>query len=141
MRAEIVIKPDPKKVARAMRQVDKKLPRQLGKLHQKFADIPAEEAKRRARGKGSGYVRLARDIKPKRNQNSIAIRFGNLPDSAGWEFGAKQYPQFDPWRGSGDDAGYVIGELRRDRSWMDDFGETLAEEYAEALNDIFPDGG
>jgi hypothetical protein len=134
----IVIDPDIKTVQKRLRAADKALPRQLGQTHKRLADIPAQEAKRRAKAKGSGYVRLAADIRPLSNQRDIRVKIGGrkFPDSVGWEFGAQRWPQFDTWTGNGDDAGYVVFALRRDDSWMDEFLRRYVEELREFLKPL-----
>ena len=134
----IVIDPDIKTVQKRLRAADKALPRQLGQTHKRLADVPAQEAKRRANAKGSGYVRLAADIRPLSNQRNIQVKIGGrkFPDSVGWEFGAHRWPQFDTWTGNGDDAGYVVFALRRDDSWMDEFLRRYVAELREFLKPL-----
>jgi hypothetical protein len=134
----IVMIPDIETVRRRLRQTDKALPRKLGQVHKRLASVPAQEAKRRARAKGSGYVRLAADIRPLSNQRNIQVKIGGQrrPDSVGWEFGAIRWPQFDAWTGNGDDAGYVVFALRRDDAWMGDFHSKVVAELSEFLGPL-----
>jgi hypothetical protein len=135
---DVIVTPDMRKVRRDIRKVDRDFPRALGRVHKRLGEIPAEEAKRRARRRGGGYVRLARDIRPRANSNDVRVVIGGkrFPDSIGWEFGALQYPQFDRWTGRGENAGYVVFALKRDRAWVDDFAARYARELSEFLDPI-----
>jgi hypothetical protein len=131
--------PDIRTVRKRLRAVDKDLPKKLGQTHKRLGDMPAKEAKKRAKAKGSGYVRLAADIRPLSNQRDIVVKIGGrrFPDSVGWEFGAQRWPQFDTWTGNGDDAGYVVFALRRDNKWMDDFLAEYTKELKEVLGPLY----
>lgn len=135
---DVIVTPDMRTVRRRLREADRELPRVLGRVHKRLAEVPAEEAKRRARRRGGGYVRLARDIRPRANSNDVRVVIGGsrFPDSVGWEFGAKQYPQFDPWKGNSDNAGYVVFALKRDALWMDQFMERYVREMSDFLDPI-----
>lgn len=126
----VEVDPDGKEMQRRLRQADKAFARELGRVHKRLGGYPADEAKRRASAKGGGYSRLARDIRPRANQRDIRVVIGggSFPDSVGWEFGAIRWPQFDPWTGNGDGAGYVVFALQRDAAWMDRFAVKVADD-------------
>jgi hypothetical protein len=67
-------------------------------------------------------------------QSGVAarIRLGGerAPYAAGAEFGAKQFPQFEPWRGNGDTAGYFLYPAIRGET------EAIIEMYGEEIDGL-----
>ncbi len=102
----------------------------------------------RAQGRASGLGRMqsnaAATLKPVKTITGGAVRLGGgLPFALGAEFGAAQnqprntsrgtvlgWNQFDPWRGSGDDAGYFLWPTIRDDA------EQIVEKFAEGVDKL-----
>lgn len=136
----IVVDPDPKKVAKDIgRLVNKPMSKQVGKLHKRLADDPAQEIKKRADSMGSGRVRIGRAVRGSAAASALTVIGGkaSIPDFAGQEWGSKQYRRFLPWKGSGDESGYVIGPMMRDDTYMTSLMEKYADGMAELIEPIF----
>ena len=119
---------------------------------QEIAERIASEARRSYEGgQGSGaWAYVAPRITAKRDRLPTIAMEGNklLPGRRrrpnrdnqkigslmwGAEFGSDRSPQFDPWRGNGEDAGYgLYPAFRR-------LGRWAREEYVEALADAILD--
>lgn len=107
--------------------------KELGRLHKKLGKTPVDEVKKRAQAEGSGRVRIGRKVRASAAMSDLTILAGGAgyPDFAGQERGSKQYGQFLPWTGGGND-GYVIGAMMNDDGFMEKFGQ----EYVEGLSDL-----
>jgi hypothetical protein len=132
-------------LARAMREIDKTLPRELGGANQKVAQHIVDEATETAQGLGPLWARAAKSMKAARKQRIAAINFGGgrHPEAMGAEFGAGRnqlrnttrgvmegWNQFRPWRGSDTGAGYFLyPTIRRE-------GDRIVELYAQVLDDL-----
>lgn len=132
----VIIDPDPRAFARKLdKEVGSQLKKEVGKTHKKLGDKPVNEIKKRANALGSGRVRIGRAAKSSATAAALTVRAGGgaYPDFAGQEYGSLRFKRFLPWKGNGDEAGYVIGDILRDDRWMTDFGE----EYVDAIVDLF----
>ena len=116
-----------KDLIRELRNIDEKLPKELGNVNYDVANYVID----RARGRTSTPLeaRAARTMKAARQQRVSLIRLGgnSYPEALGAEFGAGQgvlrnttrgvmegWNQFRPWRGSGTGAGYFLVPTIRD---------------------------
>jgi hypothetical protein len=129
---------------RALRQADPQLARVLGKAHKTIAEtLVAAPARRLAASLGGGHVRLARPgvISPRGVARAAQIRLNatSYPDAFGQEFGSRQgrrKKQFDPWRGSGEEAGYALFPTIRQQqpAILDEYLDSIEQ----ALRGAFP---
>ena len=87
---------------KALRQIDKALPREIRVINLDAAKIVAAAAARRARGLGGVARKSAPSIKAKAQQRrgTIAIGGPKFPFAPGAEFGSIRYNQFKAWRGN-----------------------------------------
>ncbi len=108
-------------VQKALRAVDKDLPKQLRAAGNTAAQIVVDAARSRASTRLER--RAGRSLKVSSQQRSVAVSLGGrgFPEAFGAEFGADDfrlrtrrsgryigYRQFKPWRGSGAGAGYFF---------------------------------
>lgn len=138
-----------KDLQKALRQIDKQLPRELATANQTVAQHIVDEATATARGLGPLWARAARSMRAARQQRVAAINLGGArhPEALGAEFGAirniprdvqrgdqrytiRGWNQFRSWRGSAGNAGYFLyPTVRRE-------GDRIVELYAEVLDDL-----
>lgn len=138
-----------KDLQRALREIDKQLPRELGTASQKVAQHVVDTATIKARALGRMEARAARSLKAARQQRVAAINFGGAryPMALGAEFGAAQgvprtvtrhgrqtiargWNQFRPWRGNSTNAGYFLyPTIRRE-------GDRIVELYSQVLDEL-----
>jgi hypothetical protein len=138
-----------KDLQRALREIDKQLPREMGTASQKVAQHVVDTATLKARALGRLQARAARSLTAARQQRVAAVNFGGAryPMALGAEFGAIQnvprsvirhgrqttalgLNQFHPWRGNSTDAGYFLyPTIRRE-------GDRIVELFGEALDDL-----
>jgi hypothetical protein len=90
----------------------------LAKVNYEVAQYVVTAAQSLAGGVSRLTARGARSFKPSRSGVAARITLGGsgAPEAAGAEFGARRFPQFQPWRGDGDDAGYALWPTIRDRT-------------------------
>lgn len=125
---------------KALRAVPREAQGELRKASLVIADRVAGKASGRARGVGGVAKYVAPTIKARRDRVPKIVMGSTkrLPGRRGkgqtvgdvmWgaEFGARVHRQFQPWRGSGQGAGYFLWPTVRDES-----DETI-ERYGEAL--------
>jgi hypothetical protein len=135
-----------KDLQRALREIDKKLPRELGSAGQRVAQHVVDTATIRAKALGPLEARAARSLAAARQQRVAAIKFGGnrYPMALGAEFGAAQnvprtvirhgrqttargYNQFRAWRGNSTGAGYFLfPTIRRE-------GDQIVELFDQVL--------
>jgi hypothetical protein len=134
-----------KELQKALRQIDKDLPKELATANQQVAQYVVDKAKVRAGTLGRLWARAADSLAAARQQRVAAIRYGGgrYPMAMGAEFGAAQgtlrqtsrgvvhgWNQFRPWRGSGGGAGYFLfPTLRRE-------DDQIIDLYGEVLDDL-----
>lgn len=86
------------------------IPSQIAAAERVFGAVSArsivERARQQALSGSSIQVKAAADILVGSTANTVV--YGGKPWSMGAEFGAVQYPQFKPWRGNKDEAGYFL---------------------------------
>lgn len=134
-----------RELQRALRQIDKELPKELAAANQRVAQHVVDEATSRAKALGPMQAKGARSLSAARQQRIAAIRYGGAryPMAMGAEFGAGQntlrqtsrgavrgWNQFRSWRGSGGNAGYFLfPTLRRE-------GDRVVDLYGDVLEDL-----
>lgn len=119
---------------RELRALDRNLPRELGRIGKKAAEVVVDEAQGNARNLGGVHRKSAPSIKASGSQRKVVIRGGGarFPFFWGAEFGAKQFAQFPSWRGNAwqpDRAGigYMIHPAIRSTrgKFMDAYGDGI----------------
>lgn len=125
-----------------LRKADRSLPRKVGQVTKRVATHRIVKPAQQTASQSVGGVRrlsYAGVITARAAQKSIrvALNAKKVPDAFGQEYGAKQYPQFLPWRGSGDDAGYVLNPTIR--SAEPDIVKDVADGVMEAFRVAFPE--
>lgn len=107
---------------------DRQLLRELAYLNRDLAAKIIEKARERA---ASPLERkAARQLKPLKSSAQVGASMVG-PYVLGAEFGAKRYPQFKPWRGNGDEAGYWLFPAVRDMR------DEIVDAYADEIERIF----
>lgn len=135
-----------REVEAGLRRARPELKAQLAQAHKAIGeDLIAAPARRLAERLGGGQARLARRqvISASSLQRTVAVRMnaGRVPDAFGQEFGAKRFPQFQPWRGNqwNPDAdsgpGYVLHPtiLKNRRQVVDKYGDLVMNAMAQAF--------
>lgn len=97
-------------LTRGLARLDDYLDEEVRRTNMQVAQDIAREAAAAASGLGSTAAHVAPSIQAHDLGASaeVALGGGGYPMAAGAEFGATQYPQFSPWRGSGEDGGYFL---------------------------------
>jgi len=125
---------------RALHVLDKDLEKELRKANREVAKFVATDARGAASALGSTAAKAAPSVKPTAGAGwaGVALGGGGYPFAAGAEFGGRRRPttmQFQPWRGSGEGAGYFLyPTIRRD-------AERIEDEYGSALDDLIKRAG
>lgn len=114
---------------------DKTLIDGLKDANKQVGDIVVDEAKSRAQTRLQ--VKAASTLRAGRQQARAVVTGGTarVPFFFGAEFGALQYRQFSPWRGSGENAGYFLFPAIRDKreEVLDVYGVAIERLAAEAF--------
>lgn len=107
--------------------------KELKAASKKVADFVANDARSAAYSIGGVAAHVAPSIKPVASiAGSAGVSIGGaaFPMAGGAEFGSLKYRQFQPWRGSGSDAGYFLyPAIRQDV-------DRIVTEYTSAIDDI-----
>lgn len=130
---------------------DKGIQNELKDVNYKVAELVTATAKSKASGLGRMEARAAESLKPSRRANAAVVTGGgSVPFFGGAEFGAgrnvirqtrrgpvRGWNQFNPWKGSGESAGYFLNPAIRDDE------SKIVELFAEGIEKIarraFPD--
>lgn len=117
---------------RELRRLADDLPRELADANHQVATLVANEAQQRAGGVSRGARKAAESLSAARTQAAAKVRMGGAryPFAAGFEFGSIRYPQFPPWRGSGETAGYWLYPSIRANN------DRIVDMYGELLDGI-----
>lgn len=138
---------------REIRKLDEQgLTDQLKDANYEVASLVVDAAQARASSLGPMQVRAAESLKPGRQAARAVVSGGGarVPFFGGAEFGSRRdqervtvrgsvkgWNQFDPWRGSGQGAGYFLYPSIRDRT------PEIIDRYGDAIEKIthraFPD--
>jgi hypothetical protein len=140
-----------RELQRDLRAIETRLPAELRKVNLAVAEMVVEKAQTKAAGEGRMAAKAATVLKARAQQRSASVTLratAAVPFALGAEFGAghnsprhrssgtyKGYNQFQPWLGSGADAGYFLYPTIRESS------EAIAAAYetrlAELLTQVF----
>lgn len=123
---------------RELKKVDADLPKEIRLANKGFADNIASQAAGAFSSLGAGGPNVGATVKSFAQQRQAGIKFGgDLPYSMGVEFGARTLPQFAPWRGSGEGAGYALfPTIEANR---DDLLERVGDAIDDVMRRAFPD--
>lgn len=130
-----------KELRRDLRAWDNKAPRLITLAHKQLAVRVSREAKAYGVSQGSVAAKAARSIRANATLTSAAVSLGGTryPFAMGAEFGSHRFPQFKPWRGKGEDAGYFLWPTIRAMST--EIEQTYLTEVADVLRkSAFPIG-
>lgn len=118
---------------RDLRTWDRTAPRLVSLAHRTLAKKVAGKAKSKASSLGSVAAKSAPSIRASGTLKEASVVLGGnkAPYALGAEFGALAYPQFKPWRGSGEDAGYFLYPTIR--SMEDEIKDTYLHMVVDAL--------
>lgn len=131
---------------REIKDASPKLARELGKALGAAVEPIAKDARGRATSQGGALGKASKSIKAKRSQTGAILEGGGdaFPMFLGGEFGAKQYPQFEPWRGNQwpgtdvpEDVGYALHPALRDGA--DDLVDAIGNAIEDVYSAAFPD--
>ena len=123
--------------ARALKAMSPAVRRELDKKNRVIGSTVVAKGKGAASGVGRQQAAAAESMRATSARGGIAIRLPNVQGfELGAEYGAKQYPQFPPWRGnqftdSGSGPGYFMQPTIRQESPRI-VGEYLAATQAAA---------
>lgn len=130
----------------------KVLEAELATANEYVAEYVADKAEPRMRGLGSMGARAAQTLSASRSGVSARVSLGGnqFPGALGVEFGAirdrlrataggpmRGWNQFQPWRGTGMNAGYALYPTIRENAAQ--IGEIYYRELDEILSRAFPD--
>lgn len=134
-----------KDLARALKQIDAELPKQLRKAGLAVAKLVADEAQQRARSGTPTQRKAAAAIKAQAGAAKAAIAVKPttaIPFALGAFFGAKAWPQFEPWVGASWTAGGPGGPAAINPA-IAALDDQILAVYAETVDEItrqaFPD--
>jgi hypothetical protein len=122
---------------RALKVMDRDLAKDLRAASKAVATFVSNDARAAAQSIGGVAAHVAPSIKASAGATSAGVAFGGpaYPMAGGAEFGAYQYPQFQPWRGNGPGAGYfVYPAIRQDV-------DRIETEYHNALEHLIAKAG
>lgn len=125
------------KLNRALREMDSDAPKALRETNKKMAEKVKTGAVGRAYGLGGVAAHVAPSLRATAGVKSAGVAGGgaSYPMFGGAEFGSIRYKQFQPWRGSGSDAGYFLYPTIRDMAL------SITTEYEAALDDLIRKAG
>lgn len=134
---DVAVRVDTRAVQRALRQVDRTLPRRVRVVGNDAAELGIRTARLMATTVGRQQARAAETLRGGSEQRRAVIRMGSrrVPWTAGAEYGSIRYRQFPAWRGSGRDAGYFVWPaIRRELPAM-------VHTYNEGVRRLFEEAG
>lgn len=117
------------------------LPRQVTAGHRRAAKLVEGAARAKALAQGGAIGKAAMGIKAAATQRAakLVLDGSRHPYIFGGEFGAKKYPQFEPWRGNKwapDEAGVGYAVHPAVRETREEFIEAYADEVQKVLDRI-----
>lgn len=117
-------------LVRAFKKVEGNLGAELRDTNKKVAEGVADKARGNAASLGGVAAHVAPSLKASAGARSAGVAGGGaaFPMFGGAEFGSLRYPQFQPWRGNGSDAGYFLYPAIRDEA------PHIEDEYRKALD-------
>lgn len=128
---------------RELRRANRDLAKQvMVEANVEVAEAVIEGARTKARGVGRQQARAIETLRSARKQRAAVVRLGRNTDKWAWtlgaEFGAKAYPQFPPWRGNDENAGYFLYPTIREKS-RDEIPDIYLDAIVEAFERAFPE--
>jgi len=130
---------------RELRRANTDLPRELRTASLAAAEVVAKAARSKALALGGVAAKTAPSIKAGGEQRRSKVSIGGpaFPWALGAEFGAKRYPQFEPWRGNqhqpdlDNGVGYFLYPSIRDT--REEFIDVYAGGIDRLMRAAFPD--
>lgn len=89
-----------------LRKMNAEVYKQLGRQNRAISKIVVDKARGDASALGRMQAKAAKGVQATNTRNGVGIRLtkGRYAFAFGAEYGAKKYPQFQPWRGNQFDA-------------------------------------
>lgn len=117
---------------KALKALGPDVQKELKAANFEVGDMVAGDARSIALGLGGVAAKVAPSIKATKTQAGAAVSFGGAayPFAGGAEFGSLKYKQFQPWRGNGSDAGYMVYPSIRQNV------DRIEATYVDRLDDI-----
>lgn len=112
-----------RELTKALRQVDKDLPKEVQRANKAIAESVADKTRASFAGRGGVAPKVAASVKALASQRDAKVRIGGnrWPYAMGAEYGSLAFKQFDPWRGSHEGAGYSLWPtIRSQRTEIED---------------------
>lgn len=127
-----------RELSKALRNVDKDLPKELQKAAKTAAEAVADKTRASFAGRGGVAPKVAPSVKALASQRAAHVRIGGsaYPYAMGAEFGSLAFKQFDPWRGSGPGSGYSL--FPTIRAMRDEITDAFGDALADAMRRAFP---
>lgn len=124
-------------LARALKEIDSSLVKELRKANKSVATFVAADARSAAVALGGVAAHVAPSVKPSAGATYAGVAMGGpgYPMAAGAEFGSYRFKQFQPWRGNGSDAGYFLYPAIRQDS------DRIETEYKQAADAVIRKAG
>lgn len=124
-------------LSRALKKAEGAAPGALRETNKKVAETVADKARGRASGLGGVAAKVAPSMRAVAGAKSAGVAGGgaSYPMFGGAEFGSIRYKQFQPWRGSGSDAGYFLYPTIRAEA------PNIEDEYRTALDELIGKAG
>lgn len=120
-----------------LKDVAAEMPRELRSGLKDIVELMAPKVRSAFESGGGVLPKVAPSVKVLAQQTGASIRIGGTqyPFALGAEFGSAQFKQFQPWRGSGGDAGYALyPTVRAEREHLvDDVGDLMERLASKAF--------
>jgi hypothetical protein len=123
---------------KALKDLGDEFKGEMRRTNKGVADFVATDARAGASAAGSTLAHIAPSIKASAGALSAGVSLGGpaYPMAAGAEFGAgPDLPQFKPWRGNGQGAGYAVYPAIRANA------DRIESEYGEAADRLIKKAG
>lgn len=127
-------------IRKALKEVGPENAKEMVKVGRDVAKDVATKARGKAQSLGGVAAKSATSVRPSAGATSAGVGFGgnSAPWAPGAEFGGGRRPttrQFEPWRGSGEGAGYFVYPTIRANS------DQIVESYQSGLDDVLKKAG
>lgn len=119
-------------LSRALKELGPDAQKELRSASKEVAGFVARDASSAAHSLGGVAAHVAPSIRAVGGVGGAGVSFGGsaYPMAGGAEFGSVRFKQFQPWRGSGSDAGYfVYPSIRQD-------SDRIVTEFTHAVNKV-----
>lgn len=127
-----------RELSKALREVDRDLPKEIQRAAKQTAETVANRTRASFAARTGVASEVPASVKALATQRAAYVRIGGpgAPMALGSEFGSIAFKQFPPWRGSSDGAGYSM--FPTIRAMRDDITDTFGDALDSAMRRAFP---